>query len=506
MNIKSHLNNFKLKLSSNYRAWWLEKHGERRKDHQSEPPLRGLLPTIDLFKVMAREELKEIEVFGLSAVKRRLVATKRVENKGNKYLQKKFKLLYKHAKNKEKERFWFQAKILLTRSYAFRLLNLRKVEKNWYKDLHTKEVKNSLLKLNKLIKDFSYKFELKRVYIPKPDGSKRGLSVPALHFRIWASMWYMILAIWLTANEPKFWGNQHGGKPGRGVNSAWKYLYNDVIKNQRIQSIFEYDIKKFFDRVNHSVILEALKESDVPDPITRWLMNAIKNSECSNLTLDEWKQDLKNKGLEENQLKKITTIEEAKEWSRKMAKGVPQGMALSPILSCLAKSFVLKDFESRTVSYVDDGIIYSEEEPNIESFYKAMQTLEINSEKSSWLKRDGTWTKERFKFLGIEYNISEDSMRAASRSGRNQKLFPKANWENCKNLNFLKYAETHGEIAASIKWEFFDTLLNWTWSPEDLKLESINSDLITCRYKHCFFNDYSNLIRQISPKSASRLS
>lgn len=210
MTKKSLLNHFRLKLSPNYRVWWLEKNTAKGERASDRPPLRGLLPAIDLFRVMEREELKEIEVFGLKSAKRRLVLSKKVRNKANKYLQKKLCLLYKHAKNGEKERFWFQAKILLTRSYSFRLLNLRKVEKNWYKDLHTKEVKYSLLKLNKLIKDFSYKFEFKRVYIPKPDGTKRGLSVPPLHHRIWASMWYMILVIWLSAAKPSFWGNQHG--------------------------------------------------------------------------------------------------------------------------------------------------------------------------------------------------------------------------------------------------------------------------------------------------------
>jgi hypothetical protein len=256
--------------------------------------------------------------------------------------------------------------------------------------------------------------------------------------------------------------------------------------------------------VNHSIILEALKECNVPEPISKWIMNAISHSECYNLSLEEWKEDLRNKGLDDHSLNKISSIEEAKAINKSMAKGVPQGLSISPVLSCLAKSYILKDYGSKMVCYVDDGIIYSEEEINLESFKKAMTILgtEINEEKSSWLKKDGSWMKNKFKFLGIEYNVENDTMKAASRSGRSQKLFPKADWENCQNLDFLNFAKTHGEISASINWNLFDSLLNWTWSPDDLTLESTNFDLIICKFNHCFLNDYSNLIKLIGPKTS----
>lgn len=430
--------------------------------------------------------------------------SRKVSNKANKYLRKKLNLLHKHAKNGEKERFWFQAKILLTRSYSFRLLNLRKVEKNWYKDLHTKEIKKSLSKLNDLIKNFSYKFEFKRVYIPKPDGSRRGLSVPPLHCRIWASMWYIILVIYLDAVNPTYWSNQHGGKPRSGVNTAWKFLYKQVIKNENVKNIFEYDIKKFFDRVNHNIILEALEDCQVPDPMINWIMNSIKHFECD-LSLDEWKEDLRNKGLEDSVVNKISSVEEAKELNNKMAKGVPQGFALSPVLSCLAKSYALKNFATKMICYVDDGILYSEDQIDFDSFNKALVNLgtEINVEKSGWLKKDGSWSKENFKFLGIEYNTTQDAMKASSRSGRSSKLFPKANWENCKNIEFLNYASKHGEITATIDWNLFDSLISWTWTPDDMKLETLNHHIISCRFSHCFLNDYSSLIKLISPRTSA---
>lgn len=97
--------------------------------------------------------------------------------------------------------------------------------------------------------------------------------------------------------------------------------------------------------------------------------------------------------------------------------GLPQGWALSPMLTNL----VLKDVLERSkekVLYLDDGLIAGEkpEDLEVEEMIERLNEkgLSLSNEKTSWIKVDGVWRKP-LKFLGTEYD--GETWKAATRAG-----------------------------------------------------------------------------------------
>jgi len=117
--------------------------------------------------------------------------------------------------------------------------------------------------------------------------------------------------------------------------------------------------------------------------------------------------------------------------------GVPQGAPTSPFLSILT----LKDFLTQvpSVSYADDPIFYSDEDFEIkEDIYNG---IELNREKSSWIKRDGIWLKP-LKYLGIILH-PDGTLTSETRKGRKERLSTEIVelWESMEYKNTDNYLE-----------------------------------------------------------------
>jgi len=61
--------------------------------------------------------------------------------------------------------------------------------------------------------------------------------------------------------KPELSMNQHGFLPGRGVITAWKDIFENVINRD---NIFEYDLKGFFDNVKLKSIEQFLLDIGTP--------------------------------------------------------------------------------------------------------------------------------------------------------------------------------------------------------------------------------------------------
>jgi len=97
-------------------------------------------------------------------------------------------------------------------------------------------------------------FDFKRKNIPKPGTNKmRPLGIPKPAWRIFQTGLNMLLQIWMkTYQHP----SQHGFTPNQGTSTAWEEIYSDVIP---AKYIYEFDLDKFFDRVNLDYLSQQLK-------------------------------------------------------------------------------------------------------------------------------------------------------------------------------------------------------------------------------------------------------
>jgi RNA-directed DNA polymerase len=185
---------------------------------------------------------------------------------------------------------------------------------------HKEEIVQSLL-------DGSYKPNLVRgVQIPKPDGSKRQLGIPTVLDRV---IQQAILQVLEPIFEPKFSSSSYGFRPGRSAQMALKKA------KEHVQSGYIYvvdmDLEKFFDRVNHDILMERLSRH-IGD---KRLLKIIRRYLEAGLLQD---------GV------KIT---------REL--GMPQGGNLSPLLSNILLDELDKELESRGhkfCRYADDCNIY----------------------------------------------------------------------------------------------------------------------------------------------------
>jgi len=72
-------------------------------------------------------------------------------------------------------------------------------------------------------------------------------------------MWSNFFSLWL---QPLISSNQHGYQPGKGVLSCWKFILTDVIHRN---NILEFDLKKFFDKVDLKRMEKTLLNSGIPE-------------------------------------------------------------------------------------------------------------------------------------------------------------------------------------------------------------------------------------------------
>jgi len=166
---------------------------------------------------------------------------------------------------------------------------------------------------------------VRRVEIEKPDGGVRLLGIPTIKDRV---IQQAIAQVLMPIFDPLFSGNSFGFRPGRNAHQAVKQVQG-IIKEGRRQAV-DVDLSKFFDRVNHDLLMTRLSRKVEDKRLLKLIARYLRAGILDGQQLIESRE------------------------------GVPQGGPLSPLLANIMLDPLDKELERRGhkfARYADDFTI-----------------------------------------------------------------------------------------------------------------------------------------------------
>jgi hypothetical protein len=166
-------------------------------------------------------------------------------------------------------------------------------------------------------------------------------------------------------------------------------------------------------------------------------------------------------------------------------RGVPQGLGTSPFLSTFLTDTCLYELgtdKKALIMYMDDGILFANSKPEMESHIKRLKELlgsmglEIAPEKSRYVKVEGEWL-DSVKFLGLRFLPKENTIMSDTRSGTKVRFPMRADWDDVQLLASLNNSSTY--TFKSI----YDKLINTTAYEAGLKYGFLGCLIAGSQYK-----------------------
>jgi group II intron reverse transcriptase/maturase len=277
------------------------------------------------------------------------------------------------------------------------------------------------------------------VEIPKPQGGMRQLGIPTVVDRLIQQALHQVLS---PIFEPEFSESSYGFRPGRSAHQAVRQAREYVAEGRRW--VADLDLEKFFDRVNHDVLMSRLarKISDkrVLRTIRRYLQAGMMTGGVASPRTE----------------------------------GTPQGGPLSPLMSNVLLDELDKELERRGhkfCRYADDCNIYVRSRQagervmaSVTEFLERRLRLKVNREKSAvarpWERKflgySMTWHKQpRLKVAKSSIERLKAKVRVIFREGRGRSLS-----QVIKELNALLRGWMQYFRLAEVKG-IFDELDGW---------------------------------------------
>jgi RNA-directed DNA polymerase len=247
---------------------------------------------------------------------------------------------------------------------------------------------------------------VRRMDIPKPQGGVRTLGIPTLTDRMIQQALHQVLS---PIFEVDFSVSSYGFRPGKSAHQAVKAAQRYVAEGRRI--VVDMDLEKFFDRVNHDLLMEKLSKKIDDRRVLRLIRRYLEAGMMAEGIISP------------------------------RTEGTPQGGPLSPLLSNILLTELDHELERRGHAfcrYADDCNIYVRSQAagervmaSITRFLSDTLRLTVNAAKSAvappWKRKflgySMTWHKTpKLRIAPTSIKRLEDKIRAMLQGARGRKL------------------------------------------------------------------------------------
>jgi RNA-directed DNA polymerase len=218
---------------------------------------------------------------------------------------------------------------------------------------------------------------VKRQEIPKPGGGVRELGIPTALDRV---VQQAVLQVLQPRFDPTFSEHSYGFRPGRSAHDAVRAAHKYIQEGR--SWVVDVDLERFFDRVNHDVLMGRLAKRIEDKRMLRLIRRYLEAGIMVHGVVMERHE------------------------------GTPQGGPLSPLLANVLLDEVDKELEQRGHAfcrYADDCNVYVQSERAGQRVMEGMRTLygklrlKVNESKSAVASTTG----DR-KFLGYRFWVAKD--------------------------------------------------------------------------------------------------
>ena len=262
------------------------------------------------------------------------------------------------------------------------------VDGQTFDDIEVYGVERWLEELAQDLREGTYRPKaVRRVYLPKPNGTRRPLGIPCVRDRVCETAAMLVLEPIFEADLPP---EQHAYRTQQSALSAVREVHS--LLNTGYRDVVDGDLSSYFDTIPHAELMKSIARR-VSD---RQLLHLIKM----------W-LEAPVEATDERGRKQRTTP------NRDSKRGIPQGSPISPLLSNLyMRRFVLvwkqwgleRRLNARIVNYADDMVICCKHGKAAEALAAMRQLMErlkltVNEEKT----RLCHVPEDRFDFLGYTF-------------------------------------------------------------------------------------------------------
>jgi RNA-directed DNA polymerase len=232
---------------------------------------------------------------------------------------------------------------------------------------------------------------VRRVFIPKPDGTRRPLGIPCLRDRVAQMAVVLVLGPIFEADlQPE----QHAYRPDRGALDAVRQV--ETLLRWGYTDVIDADLSGYFDSIPHGELMKSvsrrISDGRMLRLIKMWLETPVEEID------DQGRPHRTTRNKDEG-------------------KGTPQGSPISPLLANIyMRRFILgwkrgghaQRLNARIVNYADDFVICCRgtADEAMAVMRKMMSTLKLTVNETK--TRTCQVPEETFDFLGYTFGVCHD--------------------------------------------------------------------------------------------------